>query len=78
LIYVNYRDIAIEVVGQGLDPSHVTVAAAMNSRQPGMRNGGGGDSTDRIDAIAMDEMLSLLVVELNRRGQPIRNSRLTQ
>jgi hypothetical protein len=43
-----------------------------------MRNGGGGDSTDRTDAMAMDEMLSLLVVELNRNGQPIRHNRLTQ
>jgi signal-transduction protein with cAMP-binding, CBS, and nucleotidyltransferase domain len=76
---ISDRDIAIEVVGQGLDPSHVTVATAMHSRQPGVRNGGGGgESTDSMDTMAMDEMLSLLVAELNRGGQPIRHNRLTQ
>lgn len=70
------HDIAIEVVGQGLDPRHVTVDTAMSSRLPVM---GSGDSKGKsAGSIALDEMLMLLVTELNRVGQPIRQNQLTQ
>jgi CBS domain-containing protein len=70
------RDIAIEVVAQGLDPHRVTVAAAMSSGRLGMRNDGHG--SDSAGTMAMDELLSLLVMELNQLGQPIRHHQLTQ
>jgi hypothetical protein len=77
LIYVNHRDIAIAVLGQGLDPSHVTVGSAMR-RRPDTGGAGSGESTDTIDAMAMDAMLSLRVAERDRSGQPIRPNRLAR
>jgi CBS-domain-containing membrane protein len=70
------RDIAIEVVGQGLDPRHVTVAAAMSSCRSDMCNV--GSASDSAGTMAMDELLSLLVMELNHLGQPIRHNKLAQ
>lgn len=80
---ITEHDIAIEVVGQGLDPRYVTVDAAMSSRVSAMRNDGnhgsdGGGDGDTTGAMAMDAMLALLVTELNHIGQPIRHHQLTQ
>ena len=73
---ITEHDIAIEVVGQGLDPRHVTVAAAMSDRQSATRSG--GDLDHAADGMTMDAMLTLLVTELNRIGQPIGQHQRTQ
>jgi CBS domain-containing protein len=73
---ISEHDIAIEVVGQGLDPRHVTVDAAMRGRLSPRHTSEGVSTAD--GAMTMDTMLTLLVTELNRIGQPLGQQPLAQ